>query len=101
MQVRLGNLDVVTKDGIELNFERGNAGSSTFPLLDLRQYLLAVARKFAQVVEISIYSGGYYSAIGKGQWRLRHNRLVDAAAQIAELVEQSVQSLQAFRCKPS
>ena len=41
MQVGLRNFDVVAKDGVELNLKRPNSGPPAFPLLDLRQKLLA------------------------------------------------------------
>src|SRR4029077_3989234 len=43
VQVRLGILQVVSKDRIELHLERTDAGALAFSLLDLREILLAVA----------------------------------------------------------
>src|SRR5271165_629403 len=90
VQIRLRDLEVIAEDGVELYLKRSNAGPPALPLLDLGQHLLAVARELAQLVQITIQSRGNHAAIGKTQRRLRHNRLVDTVAQVAEFVESSV-----------
>src|SRR5271157_5368350 len=65
VQVRLRNLNVVTKNGIELYLERPNARALAFTLLDSRQVLLRVAAQVAQFVQISVDARGNYSAIAQ------------------------------------
>ncbi len=87
VQIRFRNLEVVAEDGVELHLERSDARPATFPLLDLRQHLLAVAGKFAQFVQAAIHSRCNHTALGKAQRRLGHNRLLNAVAQIAQFIE--------------
>src|SRR5580700_6480429 len=100
MQVRLRNLNVVAEDRVEFDLERADAGPPAFPLLDLCQHLFAVAREFAQFVKITIYARRNYAPIGETQRRLWHNRLLNAFAQVAEFVEQAMQSPQSL-CRES
>ncbi len=83
VQIRLRYFDVVTEDGIELYFERTDPRAPAFPLLDLRQHLLAVAGEFAQLVQIAIYAWCDHAAVGEGQRRFRHDRCFNAVAQVA------------------
>ena len=83
VQVRLRYLDVVAEDGIELHLERTDPRAPAFPLLDLRQHLLAVAGEFAQFVEIAIDARGDHAAVGEGQRRFGDDCGFNAVAQIA------------------
>ncbi len=100
MQVRLRDFDVVAKDGIEFDFERRDAGAAALALLDLRQHLLAVAGQFAQLVEVAIDAGGDDSAVSETQGRLGNDGLLDARAQIVQLVERRVESGKALSLQP-
>src|SRR5215467_9498232 len=101
MQIRFGHLDVVTKDRVELYFERRDSSSASFSLLNLRQHQLAVAREIAEFIQVFVYAAGNHPAIGKTQWRLRNDCLLDSSEQVTQLVQQTVQSLQTRRSQPS
>src|SRR4029077_551963 len=76
VQVRLRNLDVVAKDGIELYFERANSRPLPFARFDLRQVLLRVAAQVAQFVQIFVDAGGDHAAIAQRERRLRNQRAI-------------------------
>ena len=55
-EVRLGDLDEITKDGIETDLERLNPAFRDFPFLQFRNPILPVARSLPQFIEIRIES---------------------------------------------
>ena len=55
VQIRLRDFEVIAKDGVELYFQRRDAGALPFALLDLRQVLFAVAAQVAKFVEIFVH----------------------------------------------
>ena len=80
VQVRLRDLNVVAKDGIEFDLQRRDAGSPSFPLLNLRKNLFAVARKLAHFIQVAVHACRDHATVGKTQRRLRHECFLDPIA---------------------
>ena len=97
MQIRLRNLDVVTKDRIELNLQRSNARPLPLPLFHLRQHLLAVATQVAQLVKLAIHARSDHATISDTQGRFGNDRGIDALPKLAQFIEGPVKSLQSLR----
>ena len=94
VQVRLGNLQVVSENRIELHLERTDAGAQAFSLLDLREILLAVAAQVTELVQLGVNACRDHAAITQGDGWLGDNRLFDARAQVAQLVHGRMKTLQ-------
>src|SRR6266478_189407 len=91
VQVRLGNLDVVTENGIELYLERPNPSPLSFTRLYPREILLRVAAQVAQFVEIMVDARSDHAAIAQRERRLWNQRAVDPLPQIVEFVDRDMQ----------
>src|SRR4029077_7289079 len=97
MQIRSRNLDVVTKDRIELNLQRSYAGPLPLTLFHLRQHLLAVATQVAEFVKLAIHARSDHATIGDTQGRLADYGAIDALPKRAQFIEGSLKGLQSLR----
>ena len=86
MQVRLGNLEVIAEDAVELDLQRTDASSLTFALLDLRDVLLAVTAQVAKLIEAGIHSGADHAAVGQRKWGFVFERRYQPLTQVRQFV---------------
>ena len=91
VQVRFRNLDVITKNGIELYLERADSRALAFTLLHSHQVLLRVATQVAEFVQIFVDAGGDYPAIAQRERRLWNQRAIDLLPEVFEFVDRGVQ----------
>ena len=73
VEIRLGDLDVVTEDGIESNLERGDAGARDFVRLQFGNPIFAAAHGVAKFVERSIEAVANHAAFLYGKRRVIHD----------------------------
>ena len=73
VEIRLGDLDVVTEDGIESNLERGDAGARDFVRLQFGNPIFAAAHGVAKFVERSIEAVANHAAFLYGKRRGIHD----------------------------
>src|SRR5664279_2573776 len=92
VQVRLGDLEVIAEDAVELDLQRTDTGALAFALLDLCDVLLAVAAQVAKFVESRIHSGADYPAVGQRQRGLVFERCHQPVTQVAQFVTLRMQS---------
>ena len=71
-EVRLGDLDVITEDGVIAHLQRADAGALPLAVLDGGNGLTARGRNRAQFVEFRVNAGSDGAAIDKGERRFRH-----------------------------
>src|SRR5438477_7750715 len=74
VEIRFGNLDVITENRIEADFERGNSGALNFILLQFSNPIFAPASGSAELIEASVKSIPNQAAFFETEWRLIHNR---------------------------
>ena len=68
----LGNLDVVTEDAVVAHFQRLDPGPATLARLKIRDPILGVAARVANLVELCIKPTTDKSAV-----LYRHGRIID------------------------
>src|SRR5205823_9705983 len=92
MQIGFGDLDVKTKNRVELDLERGDSGALALALFDLGDVLPRVAAEIAKLIEVGVDAGRDHPAIGKTQGRLGDEGGVYLPAQIGEIVNLAVKA---------
>src|ERR1035437_6757440 len=86
VQVRLGDLQVIAEDAVELDLQRTDASALAFALLDLCDVLLAVTAQVAKLVEYRIRSRADNPAVNQRQRWLVFERCYEPVAQIRQFV---------------
>ncbi len=85
--VGFGDFEVVAEDGIEADFERGDAGAFALAGLDVGDELAAVGGEGAEVVEFGVEAGADDVAVGEVDGRFVGEGAGDAFVEIGEGVE--------------
>src|SRR4051794_40591335 len=99
MLVGLADLDIETKNIVELDLERADTGAFAFAVLDLRDELFAVAAEIAEFIQRGVDAGANDAAVVKGERRLVDDGLLDAGAEVFERVEKLLELIEARRCE--
>src|SRR5664280_2854327 len=86
VQVRLGDLEVIAEDAVELDLQRTDAGALAFALLDLCDVLFAVTAQVAKFVESRLASRPDDPAVLQRKRRLIFERCHEPVTQISQFV---------------
>src|ERR1035437_10089657 len=92
VQVRLGDLEVIAEDAVELDLQRTDAGPLAFALLDLCDVLLAVTAQVAKFVESRIDPRADDTAVRQRKRRLIFERRHEPVTQVSQFVTLRMQS---------
>ena len=95
-QVRFRHLDEITKDRIEPHFQRLDAGTCNFSLLQLADPVLAVARSLPQRIKIDIVTAAENSALFQGKRRIVHDGASQCLGQFRHFLDFFLQTLDQF-----
>src|SRR5664280_800271 len=91
-QVRLGDLEVIAEDAVELDLQRTDTGALAFALLDLCDVLFAVTAQVAKFVESRIDSRPDDPAVRQRKRRLIFERRHEPVTQVSQFVTLRMQS---------
>src|ERR1019366_8268033 len=86
VQVRLGDLEVIAEDAVELDLQRTDAGALAFALLDLCDVLLAVTAQVAKSADSRSAPRPNAPAVGQRKRWLFFERRDEPVAQVSQFV---------------
>ena len=94
MQIGFADFNVITKNRVEFDLERVDAGALALALFNLRDVLLAVAAQVAQFVALFVDPSLNHAAVTQRNGRLADNGFLNPLPQVAQLVDGTMQRAQ-------
>src|SRR3989441_2252702 len=87
MEIGFRNLDVVTEDVVEPDFERSDTGALPLAHFNLRDKPLTVLTQVAQLIELEVEARADQAAVSQRGGRIRVDGFLDQIVDVAEFVQ--------------